>query len=55
MSSYFTIELTETRQSVITIFAETEDEALEIANEDYNAYGHDWESVNVSYKPIRDS
>lgn len=52
MSNYFTIQVTEVRQTSVMIFAETEDEALEIANEDYNAYQHEWDSIDVSFNPI---
>jgi hypothetical protein len=52
MSNYHTIQTTEVRQVVFTVFADTQEEALEIANEDYNAYQHEWDSIDVSFNPI---
>lgn len=52
MSNYHTIEITEVRQVLVNIFAETQEEALEIAKEDYQIYDHDWDSVDVSVNPI---
>jgi hypothetical protein len=52
MSNYFTIQVTEVRQTSGVIFADSEDEALEIANEDYNLYEHEWDSIDVSFNLI---
>ena len=48
MSNYHTIQMTQVRQVVFTIFADTQEEALEIANDDYQIYDHDWDSTDVS-------